>query len=144
LFPARSAPLRGPREAGRLDRLIKTGGALAKLSTHILDTMHGVPASGMAIRLSRVGPDGARAMKIEARANADGRTDAPLLQGDRIETGDYELAFGVEAYFRARGAADAGRFLGEVTLRFRIDDPAGSYHVPLLVSPWSYSTYRGS
>jgi 5-hydroxyisourate hydrolase len=117
---------------------------LAKLSTHVLDTMHGAPAAGMVLRLLHIGADGLRRLIIETRTNADGRTDGPLLQGQSIEAGDYELVFAVEKYFRSRGAADAGRFLGEVTLTFRIDDPAGQYHVPLLVSPWSYSTYRGS
>jgi 5-hydroxyisourate hydrolase len=106
--------------------------------------MHGAPAAGMALSLRRVGEGTSARIVAEARTNADGRTDGPLLGGERIETGDYELVFDVEGYFRAKGAADAGRFLGAVTLTFRIDDAAGSYHVPLLVSPWSYSTYRGS
>jgi 5-hydroxyisourate hydrolase len=113
---------------------------MSRLSTHVLDTMHGKPAAGMALTLRKLGGS----IIVETRTNQDGRTDVPLLSGERIETGDYELEFDVESYFRALGVADAGRFLGKVPLRFRIDDAAGNYHVPLLASPWSYSTYRGS
>jgi 5-hydroxyisourate hydrolase len=117
---------------------------LAKLSTHVLDTMHGRPAAGMALALHRLRKDGMRDVVTATMTNADGRTDAPLLAGEAIVPGEYELVFKVDDYFRASGIADAGRFLTSVPLRFRIDDPAGNYHVPLLVSPWSYSTYRGS
>jgi 5-hydroxyisourate hydrolase len=137
--------LRAAAEAGRLDRLFKRSLVLllAKLSTHVLDTMHGRPAAGMSVRLDRL--DAASGMGIVAtRTNADGRTDAPLLAGEAIERGDYRLTFGVAEYFAKAGIADAGRFLTNVPIDFRIDDPTGNYHVPLLVSPWSYSTYRGS
>jgi 5-hydroxyisourate hydrolase len=117
---------------------------LAKLSTHVLDTMHGRPAAGMALSLHRISADGTAKIVISTATNADGRTDAPLLSGEAIVTGDYELQFQVDAYFASLGVTDAGRFLTRVPLRFRIDDPKGNYHVPLLVSPWAYSTYRGS
>jgi 5-hydroxyisourate hydrolase len=112
---------------------------MAKLSTHVLDTMNGKPAAGMPVVLRSNGT-----VIVETKTNTDGRTDKPLLSGESIAAGDYELEFDVEAYFRAVGSADAGRFLTRVPLRFRIDDAAGNYHVPLLVSPWAYSTYRGS
>jgi 5-hydroxyisourate hydrolase len=115
---------------------------LARLSTHVLDTMHGRPAAGMCISLRRLGAGGE--LVTATSTNADGRTDQPLMSGETIAAGEYELVFEVADYFRASGVADAGRFLTSVPLRFRIDDPSGHYHVPLLVSPWSYSTYRGS
>ena len=118
--------------------------SMAKLSTHVLNTMHGTPASGMALTLARLADDGQATLIISTATNRDGRTDAPLLSGDTIPTGTYELTFDVDAYFRTIGVADAGRFLITVPLRFSIDDAHGNYHVPLLVSPWSYSTYRGS
>jgi 5-hydroxyisourate hydrolase len=117
---------------------------MAKLSTHVLDTMHGKPAAGMALALWKQGEDGKWHLVVDTATNGDGRTDQPLLSGERIETGTYEIKFDVEAYFRRLGVADAGRFLIAVPIQFHIDDPSGNYHVPLLVSPWSYSTYRGS
>jgi 5-hydroxyisourate hydrolase len=117
---------------------------LAKLSTHVLDTMHGIPAAGMALVLSRINADGTRNKVIAMRTNSDGRTAEPLLSGETISTGDYDLVFDVDDYFAKAGAKDAGRFLTKVVIHFRIDDANGNYHVPLLVSPWSYSTYRGS
>jgi 5-hydroxyisourate hydrolase len=117
---------------------------LAKLSTHVLDTMHGRPAAGMALALHRIRKDGVRDIVLATHTNADGRTDMPLLSGEAIVPGEYELTFRVSDYFSAQKVADAGRFLSSVPLRFVIDDPQGNYHVPLLVSPWSYSTYRGS
>jgi 5-hydroxyisourate hydrolase len=113
---------------------------MAKLSTHVLDTMQGKPAAGMSLVLRWAGGASILAMKT----NQDGRTDQPLLTGDGMVTGDYELEFDVKAYFDAVGSNDAGRFLTKVPIRFRIDDATSNYHVPLLVSPWSYSTYRGS
>jgi 5-hydroxyisourate hydrolase len=117
---------------------------MARLSTHVLDTMHGKPAAGMVLTLSRRGTHGDWFEIVSAETNSDGRTDAPLLQGDTIETGDYQLSFVVDRYFESKGVADAGRFLTIVPLHFRIDDATGNYHVPLLVSPWAFSTYRGS
>jgi 5-hydroxyisourate hydrolase len=102
------------------------------LTTHVLDTARGRPAAGVAIELR----DGAGRMLATARTNADGRTDGPLL--DATPAGEYELVFAVGDYF---GEA---AFLDRVPVRFRIGDPDAHYHVPLLVSPWAYSTYRGS
>ena len=111
-----------------------------KLTTHVLDTMNGCPAAGMAVRLYR---DGAPLMALQL--NADGRAEAPLLAGDTFLPGRYRLVFAVADYFRARGVElPEPAFLDEVPLDFGIADPASHYHVPLLVSPWSYSTYRGS
>ena len=117
---------------------------MGHLSTHVLDTMHGGPAAGMAVTLQRV--DGERAETIKSLAlNADGRADGPLLDAAAMAAGRYRLRFGVAAYFRALGVAlPEPPFLDEVQLDFGIADAAGHYHVPLLVSPWSYSTYRGS
>jgi 5-hydroxyisourate hydrolase len=117
---------------------------MAKLSTHVLDTAHGKPAPDLAIALYRIDA-GTRALVTQTRTNADGRTDAPLLSGDAIQTGVYELDFEAGDYFRAIGVAlPDPAFVDRVTLRFGIADAHGHYHVPLLVSPWTYSTYRGS
>lgn len=117
---------------------------MGKLSTHVLDTAAGVPAAGVAFRLERVEPG----LRVELRrgvTNGDGRNDGPLLTGAEMAVGIYELHFEVADYFKQQGAAvPEPPFLDVVTLRFGIADPAGNYHVPLLVSPWSYSTYRGS
>jgi 5-hydroxyisourate hydrolase len=115
---------------------------MGKLTTHVLDTARGVPAAGMRIELAR-GADPAETLASVA-TNADGRTDAPLLEGARLTAGTYRLLFHVAEYFRRRGDPGAGRFLEDVSVVFVVDDPGGKYHVPLLVSPWSYSTYRGS
>jgi 5-hydroxyisourate hydrolase len=118
---------------------------MGRLSTHVLDTVNGRPAPGVAITLDRLLPDGSRRRLVETRTNADGRTDAPLLSGDGLTTGTYELSFAIGAYFRALGTAlPEPAFLDIVPLRFGIADAQGHYHVPLLASPWSYSTYRGS
>ena len=117
---------------------------MGRLSTHVLDTANGRPARGVAIELFAVEGKGRRAI-VRTLTNADGRTDAPLMTGDAFRTGTYELVFDVGAYFRSLGAAMADRpFLDLVPIRFTIAEPDGHYHVPLLVSPWSYSTYRGS
>lgn len=114
---------------------------MGRLSTHILDTMHGRPAPGVRVQLY----DGAGALVVEAVTNADGRTDAPLLEGAACRPGDYELRFHVGAYFRAQGLAlPDPPFLDIVPIRFGLAEADGHYHVPLLVSPWAYSTYRGS
>lgn len=118
---------------------------MPRLSTHVLDTAHGGPAAGVALTLERIAPDGSRTRLVETTTNADGRTDAPLLQGEAYRVGTYELAFHLGDYFRAKGAALAEpAFLDVVPIRFAIAEPEGHYHVPLLASPWSYSTYRGS
>ena len=117
---------------------------MGRLTTHILDTAHGCPGAGIAIRLYRI--DGQTRTLIDTRiSNADGRCDAPLLEGDALKAGVYELDFAAGDYFAARGLALATpRFVDVVTLRFGIADPQAHYHVPLLVSPYSYGTYRGS
>ena len=108
---------------------------MSTLSTHVLDTMHGRPAAGMKIELwSR---DRSELIKT-VTTNSDGRTDAPLLTGGEMKAGVYELVFHVGDYFGER------TFLDQVPLRFKISDAQAKYHVPLLVTPWSYSTYRGS
>ena len=118
-----------------------------KLTTHVLDTAHGCPAGGIAIELWRMAPT--PVCLVTAIANSDGRTDAPLLQGNDLDVGIYELRFAVGPYF-ARIARDRGLtlpeplFLDIVPIRFGVAASAGHYHVPLLCSPWSYSTYRGS
>lgn len=118
---------------------------MGRLSTHVLDTVNGRPAVGVRITLDRVTPDGSRRRVAEATTNADGRTDQPLLSGDALELGTYELSFAIGAYFRSLGTAlPEPAFLDIVPIRFGIADPGGHYHVPLLTSPWSYSTYRGS
>jgi 5-hydroxyisourate hydrolase len=108
------------------------------LSTHVLDTRSGMPAAGVAIELARLA-GGARAILRTAETNGDGRTDGPLLAAGQLEAGSYELVFGVGAYF-----APDPCFYDDVTVRFVIQHPGQHHHVPLLVSPWSYTTYRGS
>ena len=118
---------------------------MARLSTHVLDTAAGTPAAGLRLRLSRLDADGGLQELAERRTNPDGRTDAPLLAGDTIPTGRYRLSFHVAEYFRGRGQMlPEPPFLDVVHVDFGIADAVGHYHVPLLVSPWSYSTYRGS
>ena len=121
------------------------------LTTHVLDTVHGTPAEGMklALYVRESSPDGCsdgRWLSLRSVVtNADGRLDRPLLSGDDFKTGCYRLIFDVEGYFRAKGVAlPQPAFLGKVPLDFGIADAQSHYHVPLLVSPWSYSTYRGS
>jgi 5-hydroxyisourate hydrolase len=117
---------------------------VARLSTHVLDVARGKPAQGVVIELHIMQNDGRRHLTT-ATTNADGRTSEPLLTGDRIQTGTYELTFHAGDFFRAQGVAlPDPPFLDHVTIRFGIADPAGHYHVPLLLSPYSYSTYRGS
>lgn len=117
---------------------------MGRLSTHVLDSMNGRPAAGVMVTLDRVLPEGGRERVTQATTNADGRTDEPLLTG-MLETGSYELRFEVGTYFAGLGAElPDPAFLDIVPVRFGIADPDGNYHVPLLVSPWSYSTYRGS
>lgn len=116
----------------------------AKLSTHVLDTANGCPAQGMQIELWSLGGDKAKLLKT-VRTNADGRTDQPLLGADELKAGVYELVFHVGDYFTQRDSTSAKvPFLDRVPVRFGISDATVSYHVPLLVSPWAYSTYRGS
>jgi len=118
---------------------------MGKLSTHVLDTAHGCPAAGMAVTLQRVAADGTASIVKRVVLDADGRADGPLLDAASMATGRYRLLFEVAPYFRGRGVAlPEPAFIDTVQLDFGIADAAGHYHVPLLVSPWSYSTYRGS
>ncbi len=117
---------------------------MGHLSTHVLDTAHGCPAAGMKVTLQRLEATGALTLKAFA-LNHDGRADGPLLDATTMAAGRYRLIFDVAPYFRARGVAlPEPPFIDVVQLDFGIADAAGHYHVPLLVSPWSYSTYRGS
>ena len=116
---------------------------MGRLTTHVLDTMHGRPAAGLRIELWRREDPPQRLKTVET--NADGRVDAPLLDGGEMTAGVYELVFHVGAYLRAAGVSlPDPAFLEVVPVRFGIADPEGHYHVPLLVSPFGYSTYRGS
>ncbi|MEY2558662.1 MAG: 5-hydroxyisourate hydrolase [Verrucomicrobiota bacterium] len=108
---------------------------MSQLTTHVLDTMRGIPAAGMKIELWSL--DQSTLLKT-METNADGRTESALLAGDELTAGNFELVFYVGDYFGER------RFLDRVPVRFIISDPSAKYHVPLLVSPWAYSTYRGS
>jgi len=113
------------------------------LSTHVLDTANGRPAGGMLIELFRV--DDERCQLGSVTTNADGRCDAPLLQGNAFVAGEYELVFHAGDYFAASGLEQTQpRFLDHVVIRFGVSDADAHYHVPLLVSPFAYSTYRGS
>jgi len=115
-----------------------------RLSTHVLDTAHGCPAQGMQIELWSLDSNAPNLLKT-VRTNSDGRTDHVLLSADELRVGQYELVFFVGDYFAARGEAQSKtRFLDHVPIRFGIADVNAAYHVPLLVSPWAYSTYRGS
>jgi 5-hydroxyisourate hydrolase len=124
-----------------------------KLSTHVLDTANGRPARGLKVELWRI-EDNERELLREAITNQDGRTERPLLLGDELKPGIYELVFHVGPYFQnlsRRRPAGAGEveatedpFLQDVPVRFRVLNPEENYHIPLLVSPWSYTTYRGS
>ena len=117
--------------------------ATGYLTTHVLDTSRGVPASGMAIDLYRL--DGARELVRTVVTDSDGRTDGPILPAAEFATGTYELVFHVGAYLDATGTPpEAPRFLDEIPIRFGISDAGAHYHVPLLISPFGYSTYRGS
>lgn len=110
---------------------------MGRLTTHVLDTANGRPGAGIEVELSVLHGGEWKLLK-SVRTNADGRTDAPLLEGDKFRPGAYELLFHLGSYFKSEG------FLDLVPVRFVITDPAAHYHVPLLCSPWSYTTYRGS
>lgn len=117
---------------------------MGRLSTHVLDTAKGKPAAGVTITLYRVSGQSHRKLK-EVVTNADGRTDGPLLEGAELEAGSYELVFRAGDYLRASGQAGEGvLFLDEIPIRFGVPDASRHYHVPLLISPFGYSTYRGS
>jgi len=119
--------------------------ALAGLTTHVLDVTRGGPAQGVRIELYEVDADGARRFVTATTTNADGRTDEPLIGPGRARAGRFELLFHAGDYFRGQGAKLADPpFLDVVPIRFAVADAGAHYHVPLIVSPWSYSTYRGS
>jgi 5-hydroxyisourate hydrolase len=113
---------------------------MSGLTTHVLDTAHGAPAAGLAVRLLRGGE-----VLVATRTNSDGRCDSPLMSGEAVTVGAYRLEFEVGAYYRMLGMAlPDPAFLEVVAVEFGIADAGAHYHVPLLVSPFSYSTYRGS
>ena len=119
---------------------------MSRLTTHVLDIAQGRPAAGVAVELWAVDPAGdTRSLLTMVHTNGDGRTDEPLLSGGDFHAGTYELNFFVGDYFKEQGMGDSEQpFLDRVPVRFGVSDPAAHYHVPLLVTPWSYSTYRGS
>jgi len=115
---------------------------MGRLTTHVLDTANGCPGAAIRIDLFRIGQEVAIARMV---TNADGRCDKPLLEGGNFVAGEYELVFHAGEYFNARGQQDGEhRFLDRVVIRFGINDKNQHYHVPLLLSPYGYSTYRGS
>jgi 2-oxo-4-hydroxy-4-carboxy-5-ureidoimidazoline decarboxylase len=132
----------------RLDQLVKSEDRLPVngwLSTHVLDTHSGKPAAGVAIELVELSDLGASRVIARATTNSDGRTDQPLIHGRPLPIGRYELSFRVASYFGGRGVPLSDPpFLDHIPLRFAIAEPESHLHVPLLVTPWSYATYRGS
>lgn len=117
---------------------------MGKLSTHVLDITLGKPGAGVKVELYAVEAGGKTLLKSEV-TNHDGRCNAPLLEGAALKVGQYELVFAAGDYFDAQGLAlPSPKFIDRVTLAFGIADPEQNYHVPLVVSPWAYSTYRGS
>jgi 2-oxo-4-hydroxy-4-carboxy-5-ureidoimidazoline decarboxylase len=137
----RIAALRLDQRVAGQDRLKVHG----HLSTHVLDTHGGLPAEGVAIELCEIAANGGSRTLKHAVTNADGRTDKPLFTGTPIPIATYELRFAVAAYFASRGVPMSDPpFLGVVPIRFAVAEPEGRYHVPLSVTPWAYSTYRGS
>jgi len=116
---------------------------MGRLTTHVLDTAQGCPAASVSVELYRIDPE--RQLLKKDQTNSDGRLDSPILDSDAFQTGVYELVFQAGSYFRASSLElPDPAFVDEVVLRFGIADADAHYHVPLLVSPWSYSTYRGS
>lgn len=114
------------------------------LTTHVLDTARGVPAAGIPIWLYRVSGNSHKKL-VEMVTNSDGRTDAPILPANKFKPGHYELIFFTGGYLEKQGLASGEvKFLDQIPIRFGIDDPESHYHVPLLISPYGYSTYRGS
>ncbi len=115
-----------------------------RLSTHVLDTVRGLPAASVSLSLHEIGASGTAEL-VTAATNRDGRTDTPLISGVPLRIGTYELRFQMGAYFSAQGGTMVDPpFLDVVPIRFSIAEPEAHYHVPLLVSPWTYTTYRGS
>ena len=116
-----------------------------RLSTHVLDNYDGRPAQGVALTLSELGNDDARRLVVQTATNPDGRTDSPLIGGRPVPIGRYELRFEIGHYYASRNIPTADPpFLQSVPVEFFVAEPEGHYHVPLLVTPWSFSTYRGS
>ena len=137
----RIAALRLDQHVAAPDRLKVHG----RLSTHVLDTHGGRPAAGIGLTLHEISDDNETRLIAEATTNRDGRTDQPLIAGRPIPIGRYELRFSVADYFAAQAATTADPpFLGIVPVQFAVAEPEAHYHVPLLVTPWSYATYRGS
>ena len=137
----RIAALRLDQRVDAPDRLKVHG----RLSTHVLDTRSGHPAAGVSIELYEIAASGAARRIEHGVTNKDGRTDRPLISDRPVPTAVYELRFAVGDYFaRQQVAVSEPPFLGIVPLRFAVAEPEGDYHVPLLVTPWSYATYRGS
>jgi 2-oxo-4-hydroxy-4-carboxy-5-ureidoimidazoline decarboxylase len=132
----------------RLDQLVASDDKLpahGRLSTHVLDTNSGRPAAGIAVELTELSDLGEARVVARAITNSDGRTDQPLIGGRPVPIGRYELTFHVGAYFADRGVPLSDPpFLDRIPLQFAVSDPEGHLHVPLLVTPWSYATYRGS
>ena len=132
----------------RLDQLVTSEDRLpvnGRLSTHVLDTHSGKPAAGVALELIELSELGQSRVVTRAVTNSDGRTDAPLIGGRPVPIGRYELHFSVGKYFADRGVPMSDPpFLDQIPLRFSVSEPEGHLHVPLLVTPWSYATYRGS
>jgi 2-oxo-4-hydroxy-4-carboxy-5-ureidoimidazoline decarboxylase len=132
----------------RLDQLVTSEDKLpvhGRLSTHVLDTHSGRPAAGISIELTELSDLGQSRVVAQAITNSDGRTDQPLIGGRPVPIGRYELTFRVGAYFADRGVPLSDPpFLDRIPLQFAVSDPEGHLHVPLLVTPWSYATYRGS
>jgi 5-hydroxyisourate hydrolase len=117
---------------------------MGKLSTHVLDTASGKPGAGVKVELYRVDGGQRTLLKLDA-TNHDGRCNGPLLEGEALQRGQYELVFAAGDYFAAQGVAlPDPRFVDRVTIAFGVADASQNYHVPLVVTPWSYSTYRGS
>lgn len=117
---------------------------MGKLSTHVLDTAHGRPGAGVKVELHALDGDRRALLKTD-RTNADGRCAAPLLEGEAMRPGQYELVFHAGDYFAAQGVTlPSPRFLDRIAIAFGIADGSQNYHVPLVMTPWSYSTYRGS
>jgi 2-oxo-4-hydroxy-4-carboxy-5-ureidoimidazoline decarboxylase len=132
----------------RVDQLVMSDdrlGVHGRLSTHVLDTHGGRPAAGVAVELVELSELGSSRVVTQTITNSDGRTDAPLIGGRPVPIGRYELTFSVGKYFADRQVAMSNPpFLDQIPLRFSVSDPEGHLHVPLLVTPWSYATYRGS
>ncbi len=118
---------------------------MGRLTTHVLDTAHGHPGRHIKVRLYQVTKGALPSLVVETQTNDDGRCDHPLLEGEAMRPGTYRLEFDAGAYFRALEVTlDDPAFLDVVALEFGISDPTAHYHVPLLISPFGYSTYRGS